>query len=227
MSQQTPPAIDFPNWLEAASKWILIGSIVTVGLIALFIALGFTNPPMQGDLRIDVEKVDGWTSLTSKDDTNSLSASPDDQRAYLIAPYIVTPPATVEITAQQPGGDRVAGYGLWWGDPPPASHALFGVSGNVYLGIYLSADGEDDAIRHYARYPHVLQSGEANRFRIDVADSVALLRLNSEVVQEVSWRTDAPFRLGLFAETIFGAQSAEAEIITVKIWSAHPVETSP
>ena len=94
-----------------------MGAIVCVAVVVLFIALGFTNPPVQGELRIDVDPVSDWAHLASSDDAKTLHTTPDDKRAYLIAPYLVTPPATVEITARQPGGDRVAGYGLWWGDP--------------------------------------------------------------------------------------------------------------
>jgi hypothetical protein len=197
-----------PAWLKPASAAILFGVPgITIVLVILILA-GIPDPRPVGTLVVDdnLNSGNGWDAYPEDQDwqidQDGLRAGVEsDSRIYVIAPYSVSCPCTLEISAHQVSGASDAHYGVWWGEAVDGNHTAAGLNGNGYFGVF-GFDGVERAMLvEWHVFPWVLPQRESNRLRVNLFEGGSgEILINDEDAGQITW-TDGSVRVGVFVET--------------------------
>jgi hypothetical protein len=197
-----------PAWLKPASITILFGIIGITGVLVVLILAGIADPRPVGNQVADDDLTSGdqWTAYPEDtgwdagEDGLHVKADPES-RGYLIAPYAVSCPCTVEISARQTSGARDAHYGVWWGESAEDNHTAAGLNGNGYFGVFSFHNPETSMLIDWHIFPRILPGGESNRLRVNLFEGgEGEILINDEDAAQIKWAGPA-IRVGFFVET--------------------------
>jgi hypothetical protein len=204
-----------PAWLRTASLTAFVSVLLITGILVILILAGIADPRTVGNPVVDdaLASKAGWSSYptdtrwhTQADDFQVTNAAVSS-RVYLIAPYRVSCPCTLEIRARQTSGARDAHYGLWWGAGPDQTHTAAGLNSNGYFGVFSFEGNQISSIVDWHIYPWVLPQGEANRLRVNLLEGgIGEILINDEDAAAITWRGTI-LSIGFVVETTATGES--------------------
>jgi hypothetical protein len=221
-----------PVWMWRVSVGLLIAALLlTLGLLSATLA-GVADPPPLGSLTVEdhFEQPAAWQirsgagSITSMTDHAAgryrIRVEAGSERILVTGPYLIHPPCTIELSAQQIAGASDVAYGLWWGQPGPEANLLAEVNSDGYLGIGPGIASGADSLRNWELFPHVRSQGQVNVFRADVSQTQVMIRLNDEVAGQFTWAAPGEIMPGLLIQSPTGG-GATIDFLVLKVWAAH------
>jgi hypothetical protein len=215
-----------PRWISKLVDGITWANCASILMIVIIIALGLTNPfkpgqPFVSDHLVDVSN---W-SLASIDDSaniyrnfQSVKIANGGGTYFLTVPYVLHPPASVEITLKQTNGPDSVESGIWWQASGVDRKTILAFKADGYLRLFQTSGIDTGIILDWHEFPHIVGRGHPDTVRMDIDNARISLRLNDELVAENIPAIFQSFSVGLY---FFSAGMSEFEIEVLDIWESH------
>lgn len=206
-----------PPWLWNLARGSFVILVIAISVLIVAVVLGAGNPQPNGTLKWEdrLEKNMRWQIFEKESIFGSAGLTiPFNQKndvGGMVTPVNTSSPFTIEAAAAQVAGESGAWYGIVFNYYDSTHYTTIMVNGNGYVEI---VEKGGKVLLAQQEWPNIQLAQEANRIRLDVSNGIGIIRINDEILSQISIKGG---QVGIVARSSAAAQ--QVRFYWVKLWS--------